>query len=162
MAKDQIKHPTILLVEDDIGDQEITRRAFDRNRIHVDLRMADDGEEAMDYLRHRGKYADPSSAPRPDLILLDLNLPRMDGHAVLSSIRADPSIDTIPVIVLTTSSQVEDIIESYKLQCNSYITKPVDLQGFVSAVRTIDEYWLNLVNLPPAEARTQTRTDLSS
>ena len=138
----------VLLVEDDPGDQEITRRALEEDVIRVDLRIVEDGEEAIAYLLRQGRYAAPQAAPRPDLILLDLNLPKKDGRAVLQAVRADPTIDFIPIVVLTTSDQEADILRSYKLGCNSYITKPIDVQKFFATIRELGTYWLELVSLP--------------
>lgn len=142
------KRAVVLLVEDDPGDQELTRRALQEDVIRVDLRIVEDGEEAIAYLRREGRYAEPHAAPRPDLILLDLNLPKKDGRAVLQSVRADPSIGFIPIVVLTTSDQEADILRSYKLGCNSYITKPVDMQKFFTTIRDLGAYWFELVTLP--------------
>ncbi|MBP1697695.1 MAG: two component system response regulator, partial [Deltaproteobacteria bacterium] len=125
------KSATILLVEDDRGDQELTRRALDEGKIRNDLRIVEDGEEALAYLFRRGKYKDPATSPRPDLLLLDLNLPRVDGREVLEQIRADSKLRRMAVVVLTTSRQEEDILRSYELGCNSFITKPVDINQFI-------------------------------
>ncbi len=140
----------VLLVEDDPGDQEITRRALAEDVIRTDLRVVADGEAALDYLTRRGKYQDPGTSPRPDLILLDLNMPRMDGRQALEHIRSEPTIRTIPVVVLTTSDQETDIVRSYEVGCNSYITKPVDLDKFIKMLRELDAYWFGLVTLPPS------------
>ena len=148
MDKKLRKSTVILLVEDDEGDQEITRRAFEDNLIVADLRIVSDGEEALEYLFHTGRYADVASAPRPDLILLDLNLPRVDGREVLSKIRENAKTSFIPVVILTTSTLKDDVLESYKLNCNSYITKRVNMEGFVAAMRNVGSYWLELVSLP--------------
>jgi len=135
----------ILLVEDDPGDELITREAFEHNKLQNRLHVARDGEEGLNYLYQRGSYQD---APRPDLILLDLNLPKYDGRHVLEKIKSDPDLSRIPVIVLTTSSAEEDILRSYKLHANAYVTKPVDLDQFINAVRQIDEFFLQVVRLP--------------
>ena len=138
-------HPIrVLLVEDDARDELMTREAFAEN-IRNTLYVVRDGVEAMDFLHRREAYTD---APRPDLVLLDLNLPRRDGREVLGAIKADPDLRSIPVIVLTTSSAEEDILRSYHLHANAYITKPVDLDGFLAAVRGIDEFFLTVVRLP--------------
>ncbi|HDY65131.1 MAG TPA: response regulator [Phycisphaerae bacterium] len=139
----------ILLVEDDPGDQELTRRALKESKICNELCLVEDGEEAMDYLFRRGRFEAPSDSPRPDLILLDLNLPRVDGREVMKQLSADPDLRIIPVVVLTTSKQEEDIIRSYELGCNSFITKPVDLNQFIEVVKHLEEYWFELVVLPP-------------
>lgn len=146
---DQPRPATILLVEDDPGDQELTRRALSDGNLLNDLRIVSDGEEALDYLHRRGKYADADSSPRPDLILLDLNLPKLDGRKVLEQINADPSLRRITVIVLTTSKQEEDILRSYDLGCRSFITKPVELDEFMKVVRHLESYWFQIVRLPP-------------
>jgi CheY-like chemotaxis protein len=135
----------ILLVEDDPGDELITREAFEHNKLRNRLHVAHDGEEGLNYLYQRGAYED---AKRPDLILLDLNLPKYDGRQLLEKIKSDPDLSRIPVVVLTTSSAEEDILCSYKLHANAYVTKPVDLDQFMNAVRQIDEFFLQVVRLP--------------
>ncbi|ASW91821.1 response regulator [Mycobacterium marseillense] len=135
----------ILLVEDDPGDELITREAFEHNKLKNRLHVAHDGEEGLNYLYRRGEFAD---APRPDLILLDLNLPKYDGRQLLEKIKSDPDLAQIPVVVLTTSSAEEDILKSYKLHANAYVTKPVDLDQFMKAVRQIDEFFVQVVRLP--------------
>ncbi|OBI95157.1 response regulator [Mycobacterium asiaticum] len=135
----------ILLVEDDPGDELITREAFEQNKLKNRLHVARDGEEGLNYLYRRGSY---EHAPRPDLILLDLNLPKYDGRQLLEKIKSDPDLSRIPVVVLTTSSAEEDILRSYKLHANAYVTKPVDLDQFITAVRQIDEFFLQVVRLP--------------
>ncbi|MEW1892203.1 response regulator [Streptomyces sp. IBSBF 3010] len=135
----------VLLVEDDPGDELMTREAFEDNKIRNTLHVVRDGEEALDFLYRRGAHAD---APRPDLILLDLNLPKYDGRQVLEQIKQDPELALIPVVVLTTSSAEEDILRSYKLHANAYVTKPVDLDQFIAAVRQIDEFFVTVVRLP--------------
>jgi CheY-like chemotaxis protein len=137
----------ILLVEDDPGDELITREAFEHNKLKNRLHVAHDGEEGLNYLYRRGEFAD---APRPDLILLDLNLPKYDGRQLLEKIKSDPALAQIPVVVLTTSSAEEDILKSYKLHANAYVTKPVDLDQFMKAVRQIDEFFVQVVRLPTA------------
>ena len=135
----------VLLVEDDAGDELITREAFEHNKISNNLHVAHDGEEGLDFLYKRGSYKD---APRPDLILLDLNLPKYDGRQLLEKIKNDSDLCHIPVVVLTTSSAEEDILKSYKLHANAYVTKPGDLDQFMSAVRQIDEFFVQVVRLP--------------
>ncbi|MCP2291261.1 response regulator [Nocardia amikacinitolerans] len=135
----------ILLVEDDPGDELMTREAFEDNKIGNTLHVAHDGQEALDFLYRQGEFAD---APRPDLILLDLNLPKYDGRQVLEKIKADPDLTHIPVVVLTTSAAEEDILRSYKLHANAYVTKPVDLDQFVAAIKQIDEFFVQVVRLP--------------
>lgn len=137
----------ILLVEDDPGDELITREAFEHNKLKNRLHVAHDGEEGLNYLYQRGAY---EHAPRPDLILLDLNLPKYDGRHLLEKIKSDPELSRIPVVVLTTSSAEEDILRSYKLHANAYVTKPVDLDQFMNAVRQIDEFFVQVVRLPQA------------
>ncbi|NKY24924.1 MULTISPECIES: response regulator [Nocardia] len=135
----------ILLVEDDPGDELMTREAFEDNKIGNTLHVARDGEEALEFLYRQGRYPD---APRPDLILLDLNLPKYDGRQVLEKIKADPDLAHIPVVVLTTSAAEEDILRSYRLHANAYVTKPVDLDQFVAAIKQIDDFFVQVVRLP--------------
>ncbi|MFD5818909.1 response regulator [Streptomyces sp. NPDC059618] len=135
----------VLLVEDDPGDELMTREAFEDNKIGNTLHVVRDGEEALDFLYRRAAHAD---APRPDLILLDLNLPKYDGRQVLEKIKSDPALSHIPVVVLTTSAAEEDILRSYKLHANAYVTKPVDLDQFIAAVRQIDDFFVQVVRLP--------------
>lgn len=135
----------ILLVEDDPGDELITREAFADNKIKNALHVARDGQEGLDFLYRRGAHAD---APTPDLILLDLNLPKYDGRQLLETVKSDADLCHIPVVVLTTSSAEEDILASYKLHANAYVTKPVDLDQFMKAVREIDEFFVQVVRLP--------------
>jgi CheY-like chemotaxis protein len=142
------KRAVILLAEDDPGDQELTRRALADDASHVDLRVVGDGEEAMDYLLRRRDFAEPRSSPTPDLILLDLNMPRVNGFEVLEQLRAHSQLDRIPVVVLTTSRHHEDIVRSYDLGCNSFIAKPLAIGPFIEVVRSLGHYWFDLVNLP--------------
>jgi CheY-like chemotaxis protein len=135
----------VLLIEDSPGDVRLTREAFKDAKVHVNLHVASDGVEAMAFLRREDKYAD---APRPDLILLDLNLPKKDGREVLEEIKESPSLKIIPVVVLTTSASEEDILRSYQYHANCYITKPVALDGFLKVVNSIDNFWLSIVKLP--------------
>jgi chemotaxis family two-component system response regulator Rcp1 len=135
----------ILLVEDSPGDVRLTREAFKDAKVHINLRVASDGAEAMDFLNREGKHA---NALRPDLILLDLNLPKKDGREVLEEIKESPTLKSIPVVVLTTSASDADILRSYKLHANCYITKPVGLDGFLEVVKSIDNFWLTVVKLP--------------
>jgi CheY-like chemotaxis protein len=136
----------VLLVEDDPGDVLMTREAFEDNKVRNRLIVVSDGEEALAYLRQEGRYAD---AVRPDLILLDLNLPRRDGREVLAEIKSDEGLHQIPVVVLTTSQSEEDILRSYQLHANAYVTKPVDFDRFIAVVRQIDDFFLTVVKLPP-------------
>ncbi len=135
----------VLLVEDDPGDVLMTKEAFEHYRIRNELHVVGDGEQAIRFLRKDGDYAD---APRPGLILLDLNLPRRNGHEVLAELKSDPDLLTIPVVVLTTSQAEEDILRSYSLHANAYISKPVDFERFIDVVRQIDDFFLTLVKLP--------------
>ncbi|MET7386328.1 response regulator [Streptomyces sp. NPDC005385] len=135
----------VLLVEDDPGDELMTREAFEDNKIGNTLHVVRDGEEALDFLYKRGAH---TGAPQPDLILLDLNLPKYDGRQVLEQIKSDPALAHIPVVVLTTSAAEEDILRSYKLHANAYVTKPVDLDQFIAAVRQIDDFFVQVVRLP--------------
>jgi chemotaxis family two-component system response regulator Rcp1 len=135
----------ILLVEDNPGDVELTREALNGAKVANRLHVVDDGAEATDFLFHRGKFSD---APRPDIILLDLNLPKKDGRQVLSEIKANAKLAQIPVVVLTTSQAEEDILRAYQLHANCYITKPVDFNQFLRIVSTIEEFWLTIVKLP--------------
>jgi CheY-like chemotaxis protein len=135
----------ILLVEDDPGDVLITREAFAENKVRNHLSVVSDGEAAMAFLRREGQFA---SAPRPDLILLDLNLPRKAGHEVLAEVKSDADLQRIPVVILTTSDAEEDILRSYDLHANAYVTKPVDFDRFLDVVRQIDEFFVTVVRLP--------------
>lgn len=135
----------ILLVEDSPADVRLTREALAEGKIRNTLSVVADGMEAMDFLRRRNGF---SAAPRPDLILLDLNLPRKDGREVLGEVKADPDLRRIPVVVLTTSGAEEDILRSYNLHANCYITKPMDLDKFFSVIKAIDDFWLTVVKLP--------------
>jgi len=136
---------TVLLVEDSPGDVRLTREAFLEANHLIDLRVATDGVEAMAYLRREGVHAD---APRPDLILLDLNLPRMDGREVLAHIKEDDSLKRIPTVILTTSEAEIDIVRSYQLQANAYLSKPVQLDAFEIMVKGINDFWLHIARLP--------------
>jgi two-component system response regulator len=140
-----LESAVILLVEDDPADVELTQYTLAKSKIFIDLRVVGDGVEALAFLRREGKYAD---APQPDLILLDLNLPRMDGRTFLSEMRADDHLKAIPVVVLTTSQTEEDIVKSYRLGANCYITKPVGLAEFAKVVDAIEDFWFTIVRLP--------------
>src|SRR6202162_5369215 len=129
----------VLLVEDSPGDVRLTREAFKDAKVHINLHVASDGAEAMAFLEREGEYAD---APRPDLILLDLNLPKKDGREVLAELKESPALKSIPVVILTTSASAGDIHGSYQLHANCYITKPVDLDGFLKVVKSIDSFWV--------------------
>jgi two-component system, chemotaxis family, response regulator Rcp1 len=138
----------ILLVEDNPGDVRLTIEALRESRFINNLNVARDGVEALAYLRREGKFA---NAVRPDLILLDLNMPRKDGREVLAEIKADAKLHTIPVVVLTTSRAEQDVLRSYELQANCFITKPVDLEQFITVVKSIENFWLTVVTLPGAQ-----------
>lgn len=138
----------ILLVEDNPADVRLTREALKEAKVGNNLHVVEDGVDALRFLRREDEYSD---VPRPDLILLDLNLPKKDGREVLEEIKADPTLKTIPVVVLTTSHAEEDIVRSYNLHANCYVTKPVDLDQFIRIVKSIEDFWLTIVRLPPAE-----------
>jgi CheY-like chemotaxis protein len=138
----------ILMAEDDPDDQLITRKALEENRVANPLVIVSNGEELLDYLHHRGKFAIPASSPKPCFILLDLNMPRMDGRETLKIIKQDPDFKKIPVVILTTSKAEEDILKSYNTGANSYITKPVTFEGLVNVIRSMKSYWLEIVDLP--------------
>lgn len=142
------KPVTILMADDDQDDCLLVKDAFVESRLLNDLRFVEDGEELMDYLYHRGRYADIDSSPRPGLILLDLNMPRKDGREALEEIKSHSDLRSIPIIVLTTSKQEEDILRSYDVGANSYITKPVTFKGLVDVMKTLGRYWLEIVELP--------------
>ena len=150
-AMNTSKPAVILLVEDDPGDQELTRRAFEDSKIRNELYTAENGQEALDYLYRRGKFADAKSSPRPHLILLDLNMPKMDGKEFLVEIGSDPDLKRIPVVMLTTSKQHEDVLRSYDLGVSSYISKPVCLEQFINVIKTLEAYWFELVLLPTTD-----------
>ncbi|HUW49959.1 MAG TPA: response regulator [Sulfuricella sp.] len=138
----------ILLVEDDAGDQELFRRALLSNMVKKNLHVVKDGEEALDYLYRRGSYAKAQKYPMPDLILLDLNLPRLDGRQFLSNIKADPKLHRIPAVVLTTSQQEKDIAQSYDAGANSYVVKPATVEQIMRLVNVLVAYWFEVVQLP--------------
>ena len=140
----------ILLVEDNPGDVRLTQEALRDGKVRNDMRVAADGVEALAFLQREGKFAD---ALRPDVILLDLNLPKKDGREVLAEIKADPDLRRIPVVVLTTSEAEEDILKAYNLYANAYVAKPVDLDKFIAVVKSIEDFWLEIVKLPPDDAR---------
>lgn len=140
------KSVDILLVEDNPGDVRLTQEALKEGKVNNNLSVVSDGVEAMAFLRRQGKYAE---SPRPDLILLDLNLPKKDGREVLVEVKADENLRRIPVVVLTTSDSEKDILRSYNLHANCYITKPVDLDKFITVVKSIEDFWLTIVKLPP-------------
>jgi CheY-like chemotaxis protein len=136
------------MADDDPDDREMTREAFVESRLANDLRFVEDGEELLDYLKRRGRYADPAKSPRPGLILLDLNMPRKDGREALAEIKADPELRRIRIVVLTTSKAEEDVYRSYELSVASYISKPVTFERLVEVVKALGKYWLEIVELP--------------
>jgi len=136
----------ILLVEDNPGDVNLAREALEFGKVRNSLHVVGDGEAAMAFLRQQGKYAE---APRPDLVLLDLNVPKKDGREVLAEIKGDPDLRCIPVVILTTSKAEEDILKTYNLHANCYITKPIDLHQFIKVVQAIEDFWFTIVKLPP-------------
>lgn len=141
------RRPTILLAEDDPGDQELVKVAFAKNGYEADLRIVRDGREALDYLLHASPYSS-SNAPTPDLLLLDLNMPKMTGSDLLGRLKHDPNLRSIPVVVFTTSEAEVDIQQCYGLGCNSFITKPTDVTEFIATIRRLWTYWFELVALP--------------
>jgi CheY-like chemotaxis protein len=142
---------TILMADDDADDRRLTQEAFEEARLINDLRFVENGEQLIDYLRKQGTYAPPAEAPRPGLILLDLNMPRKDGRTVLKEIKSDPALRQIPVVVLTTSKADEDVYKSYDLGVNSYIVKPVTFEALVDILQTLEKYWFEIVELPPVK-----------
>ena len=136
----------VLLVEDDEGDILMTREAFEFHKINNPLHVVTDGEQALQFIRRTGPYAD---APRPGLILLDVNLPRLSGLEVLAELKQDPELAVLPVVMLTTSQAEEDIVRSYSLHANAYVTKPVDFERFIEVIRQIDSFFITVVKLPP-------------
>jgi CheY-like chemotaxis protein len=143
--QDDLKPVDVLLVEDDEGDVLMTKEAFEFHKIRNPLHVVTDGEQALQFVRRTGPFAD---APRPGLILLDVNLPRVNGLEVLAKLKQDPDLLLIPVVMLTTSKAEEDILRSYQLHANAYVSKPVDFDNFVAAIRQIDDFFLTLVQLP--------------
>ena len=140
---------TILMADDDADDRTLTKEALEEGRLMNEIRFVENGEELLEYLRRQGRFAPPAEAPRPGLILLDLNMPRKDGRAVLKEIKSDPELRTIPVVVLTTSKADEDVYRSYDLGVNSYIVKPVTFEALVDILQTLEKYWFEIVELPP-------------
>lgn len=136
------------MVEDNPPDQDLTREAFKQGRLNNNLHVVDDGEQALAFLRREGEYG---NAPRPGLILLDLNLPRMDGREVLKEIKGDAALSSIPVVVLTTSNDEADVLKSYQLHANCYLTKPVEFDNFTNVVRSLEHFWLTVVQLPSVQ-----------
>jgi CheY-like chemotaxis protein len=143
-----VKPIVILMAEDDADDRLLVKEALEESRVLNELRFVEDGEELLDYLYRRGKYADPDRSPRPSIILLDLNMPRKDGREALREIKADPDLRRIPVVVMTTSKAEEDIFRSYDSGASSYITKPVTFDRLVDLMKTMGQYWIEFVELP--------------
>lgn len=142
------KTPLILIADDDEDDRMFTKEAFDENFEKNEIRFVNDGVELLDYLRRKNKYSNPALSPRPSIILLDLNMPRMDGREALKEIKTDPKLRTIPVVILTTSRAELDILKTYDLGVNCFITKPVSFTAFLEVTRTLGHYWFNVVKLP--------------
>ena len=140
---------TILMADDDADDRALTKEALEEGRLMNAIRFVEHGEELLEYLKRTGRYAPPADAPRPGLILLDLNMPRKDGRTVLKEIKSDPDLRTIPVVVLTTSKADEDVYRSYDLGVNSYTVKPVTFEALVDILQTLEKYWFEIVELPP-------------
>jgi CheY-like chemotaxis protein len=139
---------TILIADDDADDRMLAKEALEESRLRNELYFVEDGEELLDYLNRRGKFAEPAKAPRPGLILLDLNMPRKDGREALREIKADPDLRRIPVVIMTTSKAEEDVFRSYDLGANSFITKPVTFERLVELMKVLGQYWIEFVELP--------------
>ncbi|QLH78927.1 response regulator [Halosimplex rubrum] len=146
MRNDEAEPVAILLAEDNPGDVTLTRKALERGSIINNLHVVNDGVEALSFLRQEGEYADE---PRPDLVLLDLNMPRKDGRDVLEEIKTEDRLKRIPIVVMTSSEAEEDIVQSYDLHANAYLTKPIDFDGFLDVIERIEEFWLTVVKMPP-------------
>ncbi len=140
---------TILIADDDSDDRLLMKRLLKQSRLYNDLRFVEDGEELLDYLHQRGPYSAAGAAPRPGLILLDLNMPKISGREALAEIKTDPNLRTIPIVVLTTSKAQQEIYRSYDLGANSFITKPVNFEAMVEIIRAVTSYWFSIVELPP-------------
>lgn len=151
----EVRTITILMADDDPDDRLLAAEALRESRVANDLRFVEDGEQLLDYLRRRGRWADPALSPRPGVVLLDLNMPRMDGREALAAIKADPALRRIPIVVLTTSRAEADVLRSYDLGANSFITKPVTFGGLVDAMRVMGRYWIEIVQLPPESGEGQ-------
>lgn len=152
MSKTEFKNANksvlILLADDDEDDRMFTKEAFEENHLLNEIRFVNDGVELMDYLKRREKYSNPADSPRPGMILLDLNMPKMDGREALKEIKSDPSLRSIPVVVLTTSKAEQDVLQTYDLGVNCFITKPVAFTDFIEVARTLGHYWFDIVQLP--------------
>jgi chemotaxis family two-component system response regulator Rcp1 len=140
----------VLLIEDNPGDVRLTKEALKDAKLKIHMHVVGDGMEAMAFLRKQGKYA---ASPRPDLVLLDLNLPKKDGRQVLAEIKEDPDLKRIPVVIITTSKAEEDVLKSYNLHANCYVTKPLDLDQFITVVQSIEQFWLTIVKLPNGQEK---------
>ena len=151
---------TLLLADDDPDDCMLAREALAESRLANHLHVVGDGEELLQFLRHEGPYADPTTSPRPGLILLDLNMPRKDGREALREMKADPNLRSIPVVVLTTSQAEEDIVRTYDLGVSSYISKPVSFDGLVEVMRVLGRYWFEIVELPDSATQAARETDI--
>ncbi len=138
----------ILMADDDADDRDLAREALEEAHVTNELRFVEDGQELMDYLRHEGRYRDERLFPRPGIVLLDLNMPRMDGREALEEIKNDPDLRSLPIVVLTTSKEEEDVLRSYELGVNSFVVKPVTFSGLVNAMKVFAQYWLSIVELP--------------
>lgn len=149
MGNMNAKPAVILLADDDSGDQELTRRAFKKSLIKNELFVVNNGQAALDYLLRKGIYSDPLNSPTPDLFLLDLNMPKMDGRQVIEEIKKHPELALLTIVVLSTSKEEEDVICTYKLGINSFITKPIDFAEFIRIIQAICHYWFEIVALPP-------------
>jgi CheY-like chemotaxis protein len=143
---------TILMADDDADDRFLTQEALTESLLIHDFHFVEDGEELLAYLRHQGNYSSPMVAPRPELILLDLNMPRKDGREALAEIKMDPSLRQIPIVIFTTSQDKKDVYQSYDLGANSFITKPASFEDLVRILRSLGQYWFDLIELPPASA----------
>jgi CheY-like chemotaxis protein len=146
--KNANKSVLILLADDDEDDRMFTKEAFEENHLLNEIRFVNDGVELMDYLKRREKYSNPADSPRPGMILLDLNMPKMDGREALKEIKSDPALRSIPVVVLTTSKAEQDVLQTYDLGVNCFITKPVAFSDFIEVARTLGHYWFDIVQLP--------------
>jgi CheY-like chemotaxis protein len=148
MTPKEINSITILIADDDADDRQMTKEALEENYLLNDLRFVTDGEELMNYLYRKGEYSDPKNSPRPGLILLDLNMPKKDGREALKEIKSDPELKSIPVIVLTTSKAEGDILKTYNLGVNCFISKPVSFNEMIEVTKSIGKYWFEIVELP--------------
>lgn len=151
MPLNKVKPITILMADDDEDDRLLTQDALAESRVLNELFFVEDGVELLEYLERKGKFSEKESSPRPGLILLDLNMPRMDGREALQAIKANPNLKGIPVVILTTSKQEEDMVKGYDLGAASYITKPVTFEGLVELMQTLGKYWVEFVELPPSQ-----------